>query len=89
MDDAPRREQIRERLRKPVGEFLGAILLGVGAISFLAIWHLLRRGRLIREGLSPPRDVKLPDVRALLASGAGTEPEPPDDPQTQAPTTAR
>lgn len=75
MDDASRKEQLRERLRKPVGEFLGAILLGVGAVCFLAIWHLLRRGRLIREGLSPPKDVRLPDVQALLAS------EPPDETQ--------
>ena len=76
MEDAPRREELRQRLRKPVGEFLGAILLGVGAVSFLAIWHLLRRGRLIREGLSPPRDVTLPDVQALLASEPPNESKP-------------
>ncbi len=32
---------------------LGVGLLALGVFGFLVVWHLIRRGRLIREGLSP------------------------------------
>jgi hypothetical protein len=37
-------------------------LVAIAAIGALAIWHLVRRGRLIRERLNPPRDARLPEV---------------------------
>jgi hypothetical protein len=40
-------------------------LSGIGILAVLVMWHLARRGRLIRERLGPPRSVSLP------------EPEPP------------
>jgi len=46
--------------------------VGFAAMGILIIWHLVRRGRLIREGLAPPRVVPLPEVER-----AGTENEEP------------
>jgi hypothetical protein len=33
-------------------------LSGVGLLSAMAIWHLVRRGRLVRANLGPPRPVR-------------------------------
>ena len=33
----------------------GVALGGTGVLSALAVWHLIRRGRLIRERLDPPK----------------------------------
>ncbi len=41
---------------------LGTALVALAAIGGLVIWHLVRRGRLIRERLAPPRIVRLPDL---------------------------
>jgi hypothetical protein len=43
-----------------------AWLTGAGITAFacfgaLLIWHLVRRGRLIRDGLAPPKRIELPD----------------------------
>jgi len=47
---------------------LGVGIATIGVIGALMIWHLVRRGRLIREGLNPPRVVHLPKLEP-------TEPE--------------
>ena len=52
----------RGRLARAVGSLMGAAIVGLAAIGLLLIWHLARRGRLIREGLSNPRAVRLPEV---------------------------
>ena len=52
----------RPRFARAVASLLGAGLVALGAIGFLVVWHLIRRGRLIREGLSPPRKVRLPEI---------------------------
>jgi hypothetical protein len=52
----------RVRIGGAVAAFLAAGLVAVAALGALAIWHLVRRGRLIRERLGNPRDVRLPDV---------------------------
>jgi hypothetical protein len=44
--------------RTRIGRAVG--LASIAAIGVLAIWHLVRRGRLIREQLGNPRVVKLP-----------------------------
>jgi hypothetical protein len=38
------------------------VVVSIGAIGALVIWHLVRRGRLIRESLGPPRGVELPEL---------------------------
>ena len=52
----------RERIGRVVSALLGVGLVAVAAIGGLAIWHLVRRGRLIRSRLGQPRDVRLPDL---------------------------
>jgi hypothetical protein len=52
----------RDRLGPAVARLLGISLVSVAAVGALTIWHLVRRGRLIRERLSPPRVVRLPDL---------------------------
>jgi hypothetical protein len=55
------RPEARPRLAKAFGALLGTTLVAITAMSILLIWHLVRRARLIREGLNPPRIVKLPE----------------------------
>jgi hypothetical protein len=50
------------RVRQAVASLLGVGVVSIGVVGSLTIWHLVRRGRLIREGLSPPQDVRLPDL---------------------------
>ncbi len=66
----PRRTELRRLLDRPdaaprvrtaVARLLGVSVLSIGVVGALAIWHLVRRGRLIRERLGPPRPVKLPE----------------------------
>ncbi len=52
----------RSRIGRAVAALLGAGLVATAALGVLAIWHLVRRGRLIRERLGSPRDVRLPEV---------------------------
>jgi hypothetical protein len=69
------RPQARDRLARAVGSLLIASLAGFAAIGVLVIWHLVRRGRLIRERLHSPRAVRL----------SAAEPnEPPDVEETSA-----
>jgi hypothetical protein len=67
----PRRSRLRRLLderpeaRPRIGRAI-AVLLGTGLVAFAAfgallIWHIVRRGRLIRERLSAPRIVRLPE----------------------------
>jgi hypothetical protein len=59
----------------------GLLTLGtIAALAALIIWHLIRRGRLIREGLGPPRVVRLPDVTPVT---------PPSDPEIPPQSTLR
>jgi hypothetical protein len=61
LDEQP---QARSRLGNAVAILLGTSLVALAAISALLIWHLIRRGRLIRDRLSPPRKVWLPEIPA-------------------------
>jgi hypothetical protein len=60
-DVAPRD---RTRIGWAAAAFLSAGLVAIVALGSLAIWHLVRRGRLIRERLGQPRDVRLPEIGA-------------------------
>jgi hypothetical protein len=48
-------------VRSAVVSLLATILVAIGTIGILLIWHLRRRGRIIRDRLGPPRDVCLYD----------------------------
>ena len=54
------RPDARRKVVRAVGSLLGVGIASIGVIGALIIWHLVRRGRLIREGLNPPRVVHLP-----------------------------
>jgi hypothetical protein len=51
------RPEARPRIGRAVAELLGIGLVSLVALAALVIWHIARRGRLIRERLSPPRAV--------------------------------
>lgn len=67
----------RERIAPAVARLLGVGLVAIAAIGALTIWHLIRRGRLIRERLGPPRPARLPDVGPM----ARTDPERTERPE--------
>ena len=56
------RPDARRKVVRAVGSLLGVGIASIGVIGALLIWHLVRRGRLIREGLNPPRVVRLPGL---------------------------
>jgi hypothetical protein len=56
------RPEARPRLGRAVAELLGTVLVALAVLGALVIWHLARRGRLIRERLGPPRIVRLPEL---------------------------
>ncbi len=55
LDENP---QARPRLGKAIAALLGTGLVTLAALGGLLIWHIMRRGRLIRERLNPPRIVE-------------------------------
>jgi hypothetical protein len=55
------RPEARPRIGRAVAVLLGTGLVAFAAFGALLIWHVVRRGRLIRERLSAPRVVRLPE----------------------------
>lgn len=56
-DDPERRRRVGEALKL----WGGLTLSGVVVLSALGIWHLRRRGWMVRERLGPPREIDWPD----------------------------
>lgn len=52
----------RPRVGRAVASLLAVGLLTIGVVGALVIWHLVRRGRLIRDAVRPPRVVRLPEI---------------------------
>lgn len=70
------------RVQDPRVRRLGVIwlelVLGTTALlATLVIWHLIRRGRLIRERLAPPKDARLIEFEPRPS------PSPPPDTDTE------
>jgi hypothetical protein len=60
----PATPEARRRVRRLAATW-GTLALGsIVTLVVLIVWHLIRRGRLIRQGLGPPRVVRLPDLGA-------------------------
>jgi hypothetical protein len=60
-DPSPRSPADRRRIARVAADW-GALTLGtLTTLVALILWHLVRRGRLLRQGLHPPRDVRLPE----------------------------
>jgi hypothetical protein len=55
------RPEARPRLGRAIAVLLGTVLVAFAALGALLIWHIARRGRLIREGLRAPRVIRLPE----------------------------
>ena len=55
------RPDARPRLGRAVAVLLGTGLVALAAFGALLLWHVIRRGRLIRERLNSPRIVQLPE----------------------------
>lgn len=68
------RPDARPRLTKAVASLLGAGVVSIGVIGALIIWHLVRRGRLIRESLPPPRERGLSPNNSPVIDGDPTKP---------------
>jgi hypothetical protein len=54
--------EARRRIGHAAATWLSLVLVAVAGLGALVVWHLVRRGRLIRERLGPPRVVRLPDL---------------------------
>ena len=54
--------EARQRVGRAVASGLAVGVVSIAAIGALLVWHMVRRGRLIRESLGPPRHVVLPDL---------------------------
>ena len=52
----------RKRIGRVVASLLGWGLFATAMLGFLAIWHLVRRGRLLRANQPPPKSVSLPEI---------------------------
>jgi len=63
------RPEVRSRLGWTITALLGTALIALAAIGALVIWHLVRRGRLIRDRLNPPRIVRLPELPGREGDG--------------------
>jgi hypothetical protein len=82
-----KRPDARPRVSRAVASLLAASVAAIAVVGALIIWHLVRRGRLIREGLNHPRPVRWPAVEPSVlererernrdpANGSHGDPEP-------------
>lgn len=55
------RPEVRHRLGRALATWTALTLAAVVLLGALAVWHLVRRGRLLRDRLGPPRKVEVPD----------------------------
>jgi hypothetical protein len=82
---------------RAVASLLAASVFAIAALGVLIIWHLVRRGRLIREGLDRPRPVRWPAVEPIernpgtrhradtneIGTDPRTDPDPGTDPESE------
>jgi hypothetical protein len=59
----------RVRIGRAVVSLLGWGLFATAVLGLLALWHLIRRGRLLRANLSPPKPVSLPEIERKPRAG--------------------
>ena len=52
----------RRRVGQVYAEFLAVLLVAIAGLAALVLWHLARRGRLIRHRLGQPRPVIWPET---------------------------
>jgi hypothetical protein len=68
-DPEPKRSQLSRLLKQPkargrvsraVASLLATSVVSIAVLGALLIWHLVRRGHMIRQNLAPPRPVHWP-----------------------------
>ena len=59
----------RGRVSRAVAALLATSVASIAVLGALLIWHLVRRGHMIRQNLAPPRPVRWP-VLEPQAEGA-------------------
>ena len=52
----------RVRIGRAIAVLLGWGLFATAVLGILALWHLIRRGRILRANQPPPRPVSLPEI---------------------------
>lgn len=72
------RPDARPRVSRAVASLLAASVVAIAMLGALLIWHLVRRGRLIREGLNPPRPVRWPAIDPGVQDDTIPTPTGPD-----------
>ncbi len=70
----------RRQATDAVAWLLGTTLVAITALAGLTIWHLIRRGRMLRDRLEPPRIVRLPDPEELARNRDDDRPNHEHDP---------
>jgi hypothetical protein len=56
----------RVRIGRAVASLLGWGLFATAVLGFLALWHLVRRGRMLRANQPPPKSVSFPEIERNL-----------------------
>jgi hypothetical protein len=56
-------KEAKRRVGRAAATWAVLALGSIVTMTALIVWHLIRRGRLIREGLQPPRKVDLTEVQ--------------------------
>ena len=80
------RPEARPRVSRAVASLLAASVVSIAVLGALLIWHLMRRARLIRQGLQPPRPVRWPAVEPIprttpaQSTAPAPDPTPTDEP---------
>jgi hypothetical protein len=67
--------EARPRVSRAVASLLAASVVSIAVLGALLIWHLIRRGQLIRQSLHPPRSVRWPAIERVEPSA----PPPTED----------
>jgi hypothetical protein len=55
----------RIRIGRAVAILLGWGLVASAVLGLLALWHLIRRGRILRANQPPPKAVSLPEIKTI------------------------
>jgi hypothetical protein len=71
--------EARPRVSRAVASLLAASVVSIAVLGMLLIWHLIRRGRLIRQSLHPPRPVRWPALEPVEPRGPAPPPIPTED----------
>jgi len=73
----PIKGEAKRRVGWAAVTWMGMALVVVATLGVFVIWHLVRRGRLIRDGQPPPRHIELPELGPSEPQPGSGVAEPP------------